>query len=782
MKKVDINSYKEDVDASNLQSSPRRSFTKFRAFCKVLSKILFTLAVIGMITGLIVVSSVVIYMVRLSSDKLEYDLRAAKLQLTSFIYINDENGNPKEYQHLYNTENRIWVEFDDIPVAMKNAVIAIEDKRFYEHHGVDWTRTFGAALSLLNNKSNYGGSTITQQLIKNLTEDNEVSLSRKLREIFRARNLEKEYSKDEILEAYLNVVNFGGGCRGVQTAANLYFGKDINDCSIAQCAAIAGITQNPAMYNPLVYPENNKARREIVLREMYEQALITPEEYEAAMQESSQMEFVGKTSGNEQNSSAPVRNWYIEALFNDVSNDLSQKYGIGRAAAEQMVLTQGLKIYCAMDETAQTIAENVIRDKSLMPSDEELELGYVLMGFDGRILATLGCREEKTGDLWYDKANTARRQPGSTIKPIALYAPAIDLGMYNYSSMIPDAPIKNVDVSGFGDYKDWPSNWYGGYRGKVTVKWAIEKSANAPAAQVLVALTPKKSYDFLTQKLGFYSLAPEDSQSLAALATGGTHVGVTVREMTASFQIFGNGGIYNKPYTYFYVLDQNNNILLDNRENTGTRAIKSTTATIMNRLLRNVIVGPEGTGRAANIPGWNVIGKTGTTDDDFDSWFIGATPWAVSGIWTGYDTPRRIHNTGAAINIWKHIMTRYLATKTAKDYSYDPNVFAQTYCTTTGQIADASTCASVDTGYYTADNMPGQYAAAPSTESKVESSVESAASQNTASSAAASSVAPADANSSKTETFVDRIFRNNQGANAVQERNQRTAAQSVPSR
>lgn len=707
MGKIDINKYKDKVGLTDTGITGIESKTKLSL--KILLKVLLTAVTVMLITGAIVFSSVLVYIMSLANDTFDYDLRATKLKLTSFIYVNDENGTPQEYQKVYNTENRVWVDFDEIPEYMRNAAIAIEDKRFLSHKGVDFVRTSGAVLNLLTGShDSYGGSTITQQLIKNLTEDNKVSLTRKLREIFRALNFEREYSKDEILEAYLNVVNFGSGCRGVQAAANLYFSKDIKDCTIAECAAIAGITQNPSAYTPLVYPENNKARRETVLLEMYNQNMISLDQYNEALEESKNMVFKNNNldDSNNNTENQAIRNWYIEALLNDVIEDLSTNLKIGKTTAEEMLFNQGLKIYCAMDKDAQEKAESVLKDENIMPKDKDLDLGYVMMDLDGRILATLGGRKEKTANLLYDKANQARRQPGSTIKPIAVYAPAIDLSMYNYSSLVPDKPFSNIDITGNGDFTTWPKNWYSGYRGNVTLQWAIEVSANAPAAQVLSQLTPQRSYQFLNEKLGFKSLDPRDAESLAPLSAGGTHVGVTVREMAAAFQIFGNGGNYNKPFTYFYVTDSKDNIILDNRNNIKTQAISSQTATIMNRLLRNVVTGPEGTGRAANISNWNVIGKTGTTDNDHDSWFIGVTPYSVAGIWTGYDTPKTITETSSAIKIWKQIMTKYLENKEPKDYNYDSNVVTCAYCKSTGKLANESYCGSTAIGYYSKSNLP----------------------------------------------------------------------------
>lgn len=707
MRKTDISQYSKSTgnSAASRAKGPRNNFSRISvSVLKILWRFFLSIFAIIFLTGIIILISLNFYKSALLKNDIALNINASKVSLTSFVYANDENGNPQEYQRLYSLENRVWVDFSEIPQYMKDAIIAIEDKRFYEHGGVDWKRTSGAIMNLTKGSSSYGGSTLTQQLIKNITEDNEVSLTRKIREIFRALELEKRYSKDEILESYLNIVNFGGGSRGVETASNIYFGKSIKECSLAQCATIAAITQNPTAYNPLYHPENNRVRRETVLSEMLDQGKISKEEYQKAMEESSKMTFADyskKTS--EEISSSNVRNWYVETVLKDVISDLCEKYNIGKSAAEDMIYSQGLKIYCAVDSKAQSIVEEAIKNKSIMSTDQNLEMGFSMIDLKGRILATVGSRKPKTGNLLYDRANFARRQPGSTIKPLAAYTPAIEEGMFNYSSLIPDEPLQIPAAN--GGYKSWPNNWYKGYRGKVTLQWALEKSANAPAAQLINMLTPMKSYEFLTKKLGFTSLDSSDAVSLAALATGGTHYGVTPREMAGAFQIFANGGKFYKPYSYFYVTDRNDKILLDHRDDIPIQAVSSQTATIMNRLLRNVIIGREGTGRAANIDGWNVVGKTGTTNDDYDSWFIGVTPYAVGGIWTGYDNPKRIRDTPAAIRIWKHIMTEYLKGKENKDYDFDPEVISANYCKSSGKLAGLG-CGSTATGYYSHSNMP----------------------------------------------------------------------------
>lgn len=319
MKNTDISNYSDEGGVMILtENHPALS-----RVWGIVKRILLTVLLVGAITGVVVIISIVAYIIDVANEPFSLDLRNAKKNITSSIYVTNDDGTVTLDQNLYNTENRVWVDYNNIPKAMTDAVVSIEDKRFYDHKGVDWIRTSGAVLSLITGSADYGGSTITQQLVKNVTENDDVSLNRKITEIFHALDLEKQYTKEEILEAYLNIVNFGSGCSGVQAAANLYFDKDINECSIAECAAIAGITQNPAVYNPLAYPENNKKRREVVIGEMYSQGRITQSEYEAAMKESATMTFVGY-SYNDDEDEDTTQSWYNDMLFREVSEALQK--------------------------------------------------------------------------------------------------------------------------------------------------------------------------------------------------------------------------------------------------------------------------------------------------------------------------------------------------------------------------------------------------------------------------------------------------------------------------
>ena len=701
MRKTDISKYNEDAS----YTSPSVTVgSVFKEFFALIGKILMTSFLVLIITGIVILISMVFYIMDVANEPLNINLSKMKLSQTSYIRVLNENDEWEDYRQLYSTENRVWVSYKDIPKHMVDAQVAIEDKRFYEHEGVDMKRTAGAVFTLATGGREFGGSTITQQLIKNITDDNEVSVTRKLREIFRALKLEKEYSKDDIIEAYLNIVNYGSGCRGVQSAARLYFNKDIQDCTIAECAAIAGITQNPYAFDPLTFPEKNKERREVVIDQMYEQGKITEAEYKEAVKESENMKFVGYVIEEEDDEPSDW-NWYDDRVFRDVSRDLAAELNISVDAAEDMIYNEGLYIYSAMDKKAQEIAEKKVREWKT-PNDPTLDVGYMLMDFDGRIFATVGGRQEKDGRLLWDNASQSSLQPGSTIKPLSSYVLALDQKKINYSSLISDTPHANWSANGAG-----PNNWYLQYYGNITVNRALNISSNAATVSVLDMVGMEASYNFLTKSLGFKHLDEEhDRENLSGLSIGGFYGGVTVEEMTAAYAIFCNGGYYYEPYTYFYVTDNDGNVLLDNRDRGKPDQVISTeTSTIMNRLLSDVVnSGGETLGYRAQIDGWDIIGKTGTTDSSFDNWFLGASPYAVSGIWTGHKQPSEIakEEQSAVHYLWRDIMAEWLKDKASKTYNLGGNVEQHNFIKSSGMLTTYSGGDKIWTGYYTNDNMP----------------------------------------------------------------------------
>ncbi len=702
MRKTDISKYTDKID---VQKKTANAGTVFSGLWKVIKTILAILVCAGIFVSI----SLGIYVFKLATEPTGIDLNARSMNLSSFIYIEDpETKEFVEYQKLYGTENRIWVDLQDMPEYMGEAVIAIEDKRFYDHNGVDWVRTGGAVLSLLSGSDSYGGSTLTQQLIKNLTYDNEVSLTRKLREIFRALNIERDYSKDDILEAYLNVVNFGNNAQGVQAASELYYNKDISECSICECAAIAGITQNPAKWNPLVYPENNKERREIVLSQMYEQEYITKAEYDEAMKESESLEFVDYSKEDEEDDddTNDVQNWYIDQMYDDLVRDLAKYYDISEEAASDKLYTEGLQIYCAMDlETQEMIEYEGLHMNDAYGTD--LQVGMTMVGFDGRVIATTGSSEEKDGNLLFDRASDAVLQPGSSIKPIFTYPLALEGGIINYSGLVLDQPLEKYRYVD-GTWYSGPNNAYGAYNGYMTMPEAISWSSNAGTVQLLSEVGTQTAFNQAVNLMGFTHLDPEaDSSSIGALSLGGMQGGVTVREMAAAIAYVGNGGLFYEPYTYYYVTDANGTVILDNRNNSPNEAYSPEVAYEMNRALRyNVLTSTHSHSMNANVSGWEIVGKTGTTDDDKDSWFVGASPYCTLAVWTGYDVPSRVPVTSLATTVWRTVMGNYLEDKEYKEYDMPDSVISATYCKGSGMLA-ASYCGATGTGYYTKDTMPG---------------------------------------------------------------------------
>ena len=676
-----------------------------------------TLIAVLFVAGVIIGVSMVIYIAGIAREPTGIDLHSAKLNETSYIYTYNEQGKAEQYMQLYTSENRVMVSFDDIPQYMKDAIVAIEDKRFYEHHGVDWYRTAGAILSLSTGGSQFGGSTLTQQLIKNITSDNDVSITRKLKEIFRALNVEREFTKDEILESYLNTVNFGGNNNGIQAAATSYFNKDVKDLTLAECAAIVGITQNPSQYNPLYFPEENKDRREIVLNQMYVQGKITKKEFDQAMQESDNMTFADPNSfiemETEEIDEEQIQNWYIDTLFSDLKTDLAEYLDISETAASNKIYTEGLKVYCAMDLPVQEQMEEIVRTFPYFSEGAypNLQCGFCMMDYDGKVIAIVGSNKPKEGNLEWSRAIDSALQPGSTIKGVTAYPLAINNGNLYFSSIVHDVPMDNwfQDTGAPG-----PNNWYLSYNYDMLLPEAIEISANAPVANVLRDLVDpngqdgvRYAYDYVTNKLGWTHLDFEvDSQNMAGLSIGGFHGGATVRDMCKAYTLLGNGGKSYKPYTYYYVTDAEDNVIIDNRTQDPIQALTEETAAIVNRLLNyNIQTSHSTNAGETRISGWDIIGKTGTTDADTNSWFCGCSPYCAAAIWVGYDNPRTVEDTTVATKLWKVLMEQYLKDKEHRDYVFPDDLIVAQYCPYTGLLANTS-CGAGHYGYYNKSNLP----------------------------------------------------------------------------
>ena len=623
-----------------------------------------TILLIGVVTALIFVCIFAFYVKTCITPSLDIDLNDFTLNQSSIIYYKDSNGDYQKLTTVKSSENRIWIDGDQIPQHMKDALVAIEDKRFYTHKGVDWFRTAHAALNMFTGGSTFGGSTITQQLIKNLTQQDDITVQRKLLEIFQALDLEKNYDKDEILEYYLNAVYFGEGCYGVQTAAQTYFGKDAKDLSVAEAASIVGITNLPTYYDPFYSVENNKERQENVLREMYKQGYLKKAEYEEAKNE--ELDFV---RGENSPSSSNVYSYYEEVVLSDVIGDLAKAKGISRNAASQLVHNAGYEIYACIDKDIQAKVDAIYTDPEKLPktygsTKSQLQSAIVIIDqATGEIKALRGGTGDKTINYGLNRATGTTRPPGSSIKPIAVYGPAVEYGLISPSTLVLDKDEKHVQLT----HTSWyPKNSPPGYDGIITITTALQKSKNTVAAQIVDKLTPSASLEFLRSRLGVTSLIDSDAD-YAAMALGEPHYGITVREMAQAYTALANDGVFTYSRTYTMVKDRSGKIILDNQPQT-IQAFSQETARTMTYMLNNAAT--YGTGHESRLSNMPVAGKTGTTSANRDRWFCGYTPYYTCAVWTGYDTPETMAFSGnPATQIWQKVMSAVHADLPRKEFN-----------------------------------------------------------------------------------------------------------------
>lgn len=614
-------------------------------------KVLGTILLIFLITGLLFACIFAYYVKTCLTPNTDISLEDYKLSESSTIYYQDSSGQWQELVTLAGKQKRIWVDYDQIPWYMEKALVAIEDKRFYEHKGVDWYRTAGAFVEMFAKmETSYGGSTITQQLIKNLTGKDDVTIQRKLTEIFGALELEKKYDKQEIIEWYLNAVYFGEGCWGVQTAAQTYFGKDVSELSLAECACIVGITNKPTLYDPFYNEEKNKERQETILREMYDQGYIDYQMYIDAVNEDISAALV-HSPGEEY--SQEIYTFYEEMVVDDVITDLMELKGISYKAASTLLYNGGYSIYSCLDPNIQAIVDNVYQNVENIPStwrsSQQLQSSIVIMDpYTGQVKAISGGVGEKTQNFPLNRATKTQRSPGSSIKPIASYGPATEYGLITPNTLVNDSA--NIHLSGTSWY---PSNDGGGNFGVLTILEALQYSLNTVAAQIVDKLGPERSYDFLQNRLGVTSLVPDDC-AYAPMALGQLTNGITVREMAQAYCAFVNDGIFTYARSYTKVLDSDGSVLIDNQPETIV-AFSPNTAYVMTYMLQNATA--RGTGTEAYLGTMPVAGKTGTSTDYKDRWYVGCTPYYVAAVWTGYDTPERIYCSGnPAAQIFRKIM------------------------------------------------------------------------------------------------------------------------------
>jgi len=688
----------------------------------VIGKVVGTILLVGVLTTLIFCCIFVKYVKDDLSKQADFSLDSYSLAKTSTIYYTDPNTKKDvELQQLYGSENRTWVSYNEIPKDLRFACIAIEDKRFLEHQGVDWLRTLKASVNMfLGGGSTYGASTITQQLIKNLTDDKEVTVRRKLLEIVRALQFEKKHSKEEILEWYLNTIYLGEGCYGVQSASQVYFGKDVSKLTLAECASLIGITNNPSIYDPYLNPGKNRERQLTILNQMLQQGyILSQQEYDEAVAQ--KMVFVNTSGEKKDNQESDYYSYFVDQVIRDVIDDLREKTGYSENIVNQMVRSGGYSIYCTLDPTVQAAVDDVYQNLDNIPKTEsrqQLESGMIIIDNEnGNVVAMAGGVGKKEGSLTFNRATQSYLSPGSTIKPITVYGPALDKGLITPATVYDDTPYS------FTNSGRWPKNTDNTYRGLVSINTAVGLSINTVAVKVAADLTPQYCFDFARNKMGMDSLVDSEiingqtysDIDLAPMALGGLTKGITVEKMAAAYAVFADKGTYRKPRTYTKVVDSSGKVVLDNSQDPVT-AMSEKAAWYMTYMLQNAV--ESGTGTAAKIDGMAVAGKTGTTTSDQDRWFCGFTPYYTGAVWCGYDEPEEVvlsdSDTNPSAYLWQKVMAAVHQNLPAREFDKPTYIVSCSYCRDSGLLATSACQADVRgsrvvTGMLALEDVPTGY-------------------------------------------------------------------------
>ena len=567
------------------------------------------------------------------------NVQSLKQGLSQPTVIYDRNGKVASNVATNRTKG---VKIEDLPKYVPNAVVAIEDERFYEHGGFDIKGIARAFFSnLFVGQITGGGSTLTQQLTKNALLSPERTYKRKAEELFLAVKIEKVYSKNEILQMYLNQVYFGSGAWGISNASKKYFDKNITDVSVSEAAMLAGLLHSPNYLDPYKNYDLAMKRRNTVLSKMKELGLINSSQYNKAKKEKIRLHDGG---GSTVERKYP---YYVDAVLNEAIN----KYGL----TQEEILTRGYRIYTAMDQNLQSDLEKVYSKSYLFPrgrGEEIVQSGSVLMDpATGGVSALVGGRGEHVF-RGFNRATQLQAQPGSSIKPLVVYTPALENG-YKYSSELVDKPTT------FGNYK--PENFSKTYEGKVELYKALEKSLNIPAVWLLNEIGLDKGIDSL-QRFGI-PVVKEDKN--LAIALGGMSKGVSPLQMANAFSAFPNGGKREDSHLITKIVGPTGNVIAEHEAKT-TKVTTEKVADDMTSMLLNVV--ESGTGRRAKIPGVQLAGKTGSTQLPYndgsgtkDQWMVGYTPNLVGAIWIGFDQTDREHylpspSSANVVPIFKEIM------------------------------------------------------------------------------------------------------------------------------
>ncbi len=667
------------------QSKGVRTFKSTMAVCaKTILTIILIITIIGCIAG----TALTVFVMQYVNSDSKYDLHSLDKSYTSVIYGENSAGEKVELTTMSAQGKRIWVDSDQIPEHVKNAMMCAEDKNFKSHDGVAWTRTVAAFVNeyIFKGKLPFtgGASTITQQLIKNINQDFfDRGADEKVKEILGSLNLERNYTKDEILVAYLNYISLANNIIGIEAGAQYYFGKTTAELTLAQAASLAAITNSPEYYYPTVDPnykadddpdtntnnENNKKRRNWILKTMLEEELITKEEYDVAVNEDITAALVDHSADTSENDSSGFYSWAVDATIKEVVEDLQEKEGYDEETALAKVMGGGLQINTKINPDMQNHLESLFAVESLFSYNslqDTPDAAMCIMDYDGNIVAQMGSRHPKTTNLGFNIISDGGVNMGSALKPLVAYAPAMKDDRIFWNQVRVDEPKIKLDAN--STKKDWPSNWNDVYDGPITIVDAIRWSKNTIPVELIDEMGVSKTMDWLENDLGFTTI--DRGSDFQSTALGNFHNGVHIDEVTAAYLMFGNNGYYHEPKNYVTVYDSNGNLILD-QSNDGKRVLDSQSAYIMNRLLRTVVTSGTGTSASLDSQGIEVVGKTGTGEAVGLS-FVGATPYHVTSLWMGYEDSREF-NEGLVYKpatVWKNIMSEIYRNSPAADFSY----------------------------------------------------------------------------------------------------------------
>ena len=614
------------------------------------------------------------------------------------------NNDGKKIAEIGEEKKRIYVSSSDMPEYLRNAYISIEDQRFYKHHGIDIKRTGGAIFSYVIHfgKSSYGGSTITQQLVKNITGDSDRTISRKIGEWYKAFSLDNSLSKDDILEYYLNIIYVGPNLYGVGAGSKYYFDKDVKDLSIAECAFLAGINNSPASYKPFDETEESKERvnnrTKTVLSKMKELGYISETKYNDAVQEvDAGLKF---KKGNVDSGNA-VYSYHTDAVINEVLSDIEHKYNISEDFAINFLNLSGSKIYSTEDKDVQESIETeckkntyILASKANVGATSQASM-IVMEPNTGYVLGCVGGLGEKTESRSLNRATQSTRQTGSSIKPLSVLLPGISDKVFTASTIYDDT-VEEFEP-GFA-----PTD-YDSELGKITVRRAVESSQNIPFVRMLKEITPKKSKKFL-ESIGITTLT--DGDESLGLSLGALEKGISPLEMAGAYNTMANDGVYIEPTFYTKITEKDGSVLIKTSQK-KKRVVSKQVAYILKSLLEQPVLGANGTATYCKISGIDVAAKTGTSDENYDRWLCGFTNYYTAVAWFGYDQNETVefNRKNPAGYIWANVMKEIHKNKNDSKFEIPSGVISCTVCKKSGMRA-RSGCKDTYTEYYLKGTLP----------------------------------------------------------------------------